>query len=233
MADGRSSNTGSTCQANKKSLVQCRIEACKAIDDLVDAHKDDEKPLSVRKAMLQLASETGVPFGTLERWYYADDESRKSTLKTEGTQGTESSAKTKAKVVNRIVKNINKALDKDEEDALAAAANRDGAMALASELGDVVVAEELYELYLKQVAKVDEIINANKELSDPIRADSIISQLLRMARNAGWEEPVVEEVESNTCNKCVVKSCPNRTCENHKPKKKKQVKGKVKAKGEK
>jgi hypothetical protein len=51
-----------------------------------------------------------------------------------------------------------------------------------------------------------------------------------MARNVGWEE---YKPPADLCEKCMIVkvTCPNRTCEHNVPKKK-QMKGKVKAKGE-
>jgi hypothetical protein len=78
-----------------------------------------------------------------------------------------------------------------------------------------------------------------------MNADAVVTQLLRLARNAGWIEPVVEEPEVPKqywgCGKCkvTVKSCANRICNNYVEKKKKKVKAKLplrlpkKAKGEK
>ena len=215
-------------KGKKASLVQCRIEACQTIDEMAKA-----KDLTIKDAMLQLAGEEGVPYGTLKYWYYRDDQSSKSGGKVPPQQDPKNTTKAKAKVAAKIVKNFAKAIKKDEEDALAANANREGAQALANELGGAVLAEELYELFLKAVSKVDEIIKANKELEDPINSDDMVETILRQARNLGWVEPVIEEVlESNTCDKCVVSRCPNRMCKNHVEKPKKQVKGKVKAKGE-
>jgi hypothetical protein len=217
-------------QVEKKSLVQCRIEACSDIDKIVE-----EKEVTIKDAMRILAGLTGVPFGTLNHWYYMDDES-KANPKTQVSQPPKVTAKTKSKVAAKIVENINKALDKDEDDAMATSQGK-AAKELADQLGGAVLAEELYELFLNSVSKMDEIIKANKELTEPVGSDKIIDQLLRLARNVGWTEPVVEEVEKcdcNTCNKCIVTRCPNRACENYiGPVKKKKVKGKVKAKGEK
>jgi predicted transcriptional regulator len=202
-------------KGKKASLVQCRIEACQTIDQIAKL-----KDLTIKDAMMQLAGEEGVPYTTLKFWYYRDSESKKSGSKVTPPQLPRSTPQTKAKVAARIVKNFAKAIKKEEEDALAAQANRDGAHALAQEMGGAFLAEELYELFLKKMTELDEIVSANKELSEPMDSTKVIDQLLRAARNSGWEEPVVEEVESNTCNKCKVTSCPNRACDNHKPKKK-------------
>ena len=185
----------------------------------------------VKDAMLQLAGEEGVPYGTLKYWYYRDDQSSKSGGKVPPQQDPKNTTKAKAKVAAKIVENLNKALDKEEEDALAANANREGAQALANELGGAVLAGELYELFLKKTTELDRIIRANSELDDPMDAIKVIEQLLRMARNVGWEE---YKPPAGLCEKCRIEkvTCPNRTCENNVPKKK-QVKGKAKAKGEK
>jgi valyl-tRNA synthetase len=93
-----------------------------------------------------------------------------------------------------------------------------------------VLAEELYELYLKKIDEVSKVISANRELTEPMNMDRVIDQLLRLARNAGWIKTVVEEPEKcdcNTCNKCVVTHCSNRTCDNYVEKKKVKVKGKL------
>jgi hypothetical protein len=214
-------------QVEKKSLVQCRIEACSDIDRIVE-----QAEVSINEAMKILAGRSGVPYGTLNHWYYMDDES-KNDPKTQVTQPPKTTAKTKSKVAAKIVENINKALDKDEEDAMSTSQGK-AAKELADQLGGAVLAEELYDLFLNSISKVDEIIKTNGELAEPINGDKIVDQLLRLARNAGWTEPVVVEIESNTCDKCKVSSCPNRTCLNYiGPVKKKKVKGKVKAKGEK
>jgi len=215
-------------QVEKKSLVQCRIEACGDID-----RSAEQKEITIKDAMKILAGRSGVPFGTLNHWYYMDDES-KTDPKTQVSQPPKTTAKTKSKVAAKIVENINKALDKEESDAMSTPQGK-AAKELADGLGGAVLAEEMYELFLKSINRVDEIIKANKELVDPMHSDKVTDQLLRLARNAGWTEPVVEEpAESNTCNKCKVSSCPNRTCLNYRgPVKKKRVKGKAKAKGEK
>jgi hypothetical protein len=225
-------------QVEKKSLVQCRIEACGDIDRIVE-----QKEVSINEAMRILAGRSGVPYGTLNHWYYMDDES-KSDPKTQVTQPPKTTAKTKSKVAAKIVENINKALDKEEEDAMSTSQGK-AAKELANQLGGAVLAEELYELFLNSVNKLDEIIKANKELAEPMSTDKITDQLLRLARNSGWTEPVVEELpptsEGAYCGKCdiVVKGCANRTCEFHKPTKKVKVKAKLplrlpkKAKGEK
>jgi hypothetical protein len=140
-----------------------------------------------------------------------------------------STAKVKAKVINKIVENIAKAREKDEE-AVMATAQGQAAKELADGLGGNVLAEELYELYLKKIDEVSKVITANKELTEPMNMHRVVDQLLRLARNAGWTEPVVEEPEKcdcNTCNKCFVTSCPNRACDNHVPKGKKKVKAKL------
>ena len=67
-----------------------------------------------------------------------------------------------------------------------------------------MVAEELYELFLKRIDEVSKVIAANQGLSEPMNMDAVITQLLRMARNAGWKEPEPK----------LVKYCSNRTCEN-------------------
>jgi hypothetical protein len=214
-------------KGEKASLVQCRIEAKQKIDEIAET-----KEVNKREAMRMLAGDTGVPFETLKYWYYRDDESRGGEVPP--PQPSKKTAKSKAKIAARIVSNIAKSQKKEADEAMAQA-NRDGAKALADELGGAILAEELYELFLKNVSKIDEIIAANKELADPMEPSKVIDQLLRMARNIGWIEgvvahlnPVIEpeevEVESNTCNKCVVISCPNRMCENHKPKKRKVTK---------
>jgi transposase-like protein len=206
-------------QSDKQSLVQCRIEACQTIDEIA---KRLDVPLA--EAMRQLAGDTGVPFNTLKFWYYRDDE---SSMNTPPPQVPKTTAKTKSKVAAKIVDNINKALDKDEDDAMATSQGK-AAKELADGLGGAVLAEELYELFLNSVSKMDEIIKANKELAEPVGSDKIIDQLLRLSRNIGWTEPVVEEIESNTCNKCKVSSCSNRTCDNYRgPVKKKKVKAKL------
>jgi len=223
-------------KGEKHSLVQCRIEACQKVDEIVKA-----KDCTIKDVMRELAGAQGVPFGTLKFWYYMDDESNKAGLKVQPPQVPKSTAKVKAKVINKIVDNIAKAQAKEEESAMSTAHGQ-AAKELADGLGGKVVAEELYELFLKKVADVDNVITANKELKEPMDTDKVVSQLLRMARNAGWEleeVAVIEEPEPTSegayCGKCdiVVKGCANRTCEFHKPKKKKKVKTKVKAKGEK
>lgn len=212
-------------QAEKKSLVQCRIEACQMVDQLVE-----EREVSVNKAMKYLAGETGVPFDTLKRWYYKDDESR---VKTDPKQGAKNTTKAKAKVAAKIVKNISKAMKQDEEDALAAQANRDGAHALAGELGGAILAEELYDLFLKKVYELDDIISANKELEDPMDRSKIEDQLLRMLRNIDWTPhdnfcPICSATRGLTNKKSRTVtykvSCSDRTCNNHVEKEKKKVK---------
>jgi hypothetical protein len=195
------------------------------IDDIAK-----EQDVSVRKAMKYLAGDTGVPYGTLKYWYYRDDE---SSRKTPPTQTPEKTNKAKAKVAAKIVKNISKAMKQDEEDALAAQGNRDGAKALADELGGAILAEELYDLFLKKVYELDEIVAASKELEDPIDQSKIIDQALRIARNVGWQE------YKDFCLKCTFTrglsnkksrtvtykvACSNRTCDNHIEKEKKKVK---------
>jgi hypothetical protein len=211
-------------EGDKASLVQCRIEAVQKIDEIVEAEE-----VSIRKAMKMLAGASGVPFDTLRYWYYRDDESSKSGGKIPPTQEPKKTAENKAQVAAKIVKNINKALDEDEEDAMSSAQGQ-AAKELADELGGAAVKEELYELFLRKIAEVDSVIKANKELQLPMNTDSLTTQLLRLARNAGWEEPVVEEpakCDCNTCNKCVVTHCSNRTCDNYVEKKKVKVKGKL------
>jgi len=211
-------------KGEKHSLVQCRIEACQKVDEIVKA-----KDCSIMDAMRELAESQGVPFGTLNYWYYRDDESNKSHGKVQVPQVPKSTTKDKAKVAAKIVKNINKALDQDEEDAMSTAHGK-AAKELADDLGGAVVAEELYELFLARILEVDNVIKANTELTEPMNAENVVSQLLRLARNAGWTEPEVEELQPTSegayCGKCdiVVKGCANRTCEFHKPKKKKKVK---------
>jgi hypothetical protein len=191
--------------------------------------KNDE--VSIKEAMRTLSGATGVPAATLNFWYYNDPESNKGDMKVHVPEVPKSTAKVKAKVINKIVENIAKAQAKDEEDAMSTAQGK-AAKELANQLGGAVLAEELYELLLNSVSKLDEIIKANKELAEPMSTDKIIDQLLRLARNAGWTEPVVEEpkVQDTTgkCTKCVVKSCPNKMCDNHVEKKKKKVKVKAK-----
>ena len=186
-------------KGKKHSLVQCRIEACQKVDEIVK-----EKDCSIRDAMRELAGSQGVPFGTLKYWYYRDDESNKSGGKVQPPEVPKSTAKVKAKVINKIVDNIAKARIKDEEDVLAAQANRDGAHTLANDLGSAVLAEELYEMFLKAISKVDQLIKTNNELNDPVDSDKLVTTLLRMARNAGWKEPEPK----------LVKYCSNRTCDN-------------------
>ena len=205
-------------QVKKNSMVQCRIEACTLIDEMVAASKETDEPLSVRKVMMTMAKESGIPFNTLDHWYYKDKE---SSVKSHVTQDTDKATKTK--VARKIIKNIANAIKK-EEDEVGAKALRDAATDLADDLGGAILKEELYELFLKAIGKVDEVITASKNLDDPISPDAVVDQLLRQARNAGWVEPVVEEVESNTCDKCVVSSCPNRLCDNYVDKPKKKVK---------
>jgi hypothetical protein len=202
-------------QATKKALVQCRIEACQTIDELVAFHKDDEKPLSVRAAMMQIAEdEGGVPYNTLKRWYYKDDESKVGSKLTQ-PQAAEKAAKTKARVASKIVKNINKALDKEEEDAQAYW-QRKAAGELAEELGGAVLAEEMYELFLKIVKEMDEFVRANKEIGFPVSINWIKQQLARMARNSAVAEENIEGVTSGELAKDVefIRYCSNRTCEN-------------------
>lgn len=213
-------------KGRKASLVQCRIEACNKIDEIKDR---DES--SVQAAMKLLAGEEGIPLGTLKYWYYMDEESRKSkVLEVQPPKVPGKTAKSKAKVINKIVDNISKAQAKDEEDALAAQANRDGAMSLADELGGAIVAEELYDLFLKKAYEVDRVIEANKELEAPMDASKVIDQLLRMARNAGWKEDEqfcpsceYEQGKTNKTTRTVTYkvSCSDRTCENHVEKQKK------------
>jgi len=212
-------------KGEKHSLVQCRIEANQKVDAIVE-----DKGCTIKDAMRQLAGEEGVPFGTLNFWYYRDSESGKSADgKVQVPQVPKSTAKVKAKVINKIVDNIAKARIKDEEDAMSSAQGK-AAQELADDLGGKVVAEELYELYLKKIDEVGKVITANSELSEPMNADNVISQLLRLARNAGWTEPVVEEPEiqdtTSKCKRCVVKSCPNKMCDNHVEKKKEGKNGK-------
>jgi hypothetical protein len=194
------------------------------------------KECSIVDAMRELSGETGVPFNTLKHWYYKDDESNKSGVKVHPPQVPKSTAKVKAKVINKIVDNIAKARERDEEAAMSTAQGQ-AATELAKGLGGVVLAEELYELYLSKIEEVSKVISANRELTEPMNVDAVITQLLRLARNAGWTEPVVEEPEiqdtTKKCTKCVVKSCPNKMCDNYVEKKKKKVKAKLKAKGEK
>jgi hypothetical protein len=211
-------------EGDKASLVQCRIEAVQKIDEIVES-----EDVSIRKAMKMLAGASGVPFDTLRYWYYRDDESSISGGKTPPTQDPKKTVENKAAVAAKIVKNINKALDQDEEDAMSSSQGK-AAKELADKLGNKVVKEELYELFLRKIAEVDSVIKANKELELPMDTDNLTIQLLRLARNAGWTEPVVEEPEKcdcNTCNKCFVTSCPNRACDNHVPKGKKKVKAKL------
>jgi hypothetical protein len=213
-------------KGEKHSLVQCRIEACQKVDEIVK-----EKDCSVVDAMKELAGAQGVPFGTLNFWYYRDDESKKGYGKVQVPEVPKSTAKVKAKVINKIVENIAKAREKDEEAAMATAQGQ-AAKELADGLGGNVLAEELYELYLKKIDEVSKVISANRELTEPMNMDRVIDQLLRLARNAGWiktvvEEPVVQDT-TKKCTKCVIKSCPNKMCDNHKPKKdKKKVKAKL------
>jgi hypothetical protein len=214
-------------KGKRASLDQCRIEACQKIDEIVK-----EREVNKREAMRQLAGETGVPYGTLNYWYYRDDASKKD-LKVPVPQTVENSQKVRVKVARKIIDNMAKALDKERSEAqretLKATAQEQ-----AQELGDAVLAEELYEMFLKKIAELNKIILANTELDDPMDASKVIDQLLRMARNSGWEEYNPPE---GLCEKCKIKdrqiTCPNRTCENNVQKKKKQVKGKAKAKGEK
>jgi hypothetical protein len=207
---------------------QCKIDAKAQIE------KRSEECGEVKKAMTELAGESGIPFHTLKRWYYDKD----ASIKTDTQQPPSNTQETKSRVATKIVENINKALDKEEEDAMSTAQGQ-AAQELANQLGGAVLAEELYELFLKSVNKLDEIVRANKELKEPMNNDKVIDQLLRLARNIGWTEPVVEELEPTSegayCKKCdiVVKGCANRTCEFYKEKKKKKVKVKLKAKGEK
>jgi len=205
-------------KGEKHSLVQCRIEACQKVDEIVK--RDD---CSIKEAMRLLSGETGVPAATLNFWYYNDPESNKGDMKVHVPEVPKSTAKTKAKVINKIVDNIAKAQAKEEESAASGDGLFDAAHELAGSLGGAVVSEELYELFLKRIAEVDKVIKANDQLEEPMSMHSVIDQLLRLARNAGWKEPVVEEPEKcdcNTCNKCVVTACPNRACDNHVPKKK-------------
>jgi hypothetical protein len=210
-------------KGERHSLVQCRIEACQKIDAIVE-----DRECTVKDAMEELAGAQGVPFGTLKFWYYMDSESNKAGLKVQPQQVPRSTAKVKAKVINKIVENIAKARIKDEEDAMSSAQGQ-AAKELADGLGGAVVAEELYDLFLKRIDEVGKVITANKELTEPMNTDKVVTQLLRLARNAGWTEPVVEEpvVQDTTskCKRCKVVSCPNKMCDNHKPKKRKKVKG--------
>jgi hypothetical protein len=204
------------------SLVQCRIEACQKINKLVE-----QKSMSVRAAIRELSSQSGVPFDTLRRWYYKDDESKtpkKSWVKSDPTQTVDNSAKARAKVAKKVVDNIVKSLESDRSESQREHL-RKTAVSQADDLGALKLGEELYEMFLTQTAKVDEIVDSNNELETPVDQSKFINELLRMARNAGWEEP-----EGKGCHQC---TCPDRTCENHKEKPKKQVEGKVKAKGEK
>jgi hypothetical protein len=114
--------------------------------------------------MRELAGSQGVPFGTLKYWYYRDDESNKAGGKVQPPQVPKSTPEVKAKVAAKIVRNFARAIKKDEDDALAAQANRDGAHALANDLGSAVLAEELYEMFLKAISKVDQLIKTNNEL---------------------------------------------------------------------
>lgn len=189
-------------KGKKASLVQCRIEACQMVDSI-----SEEQEVSINKAMKYLAGETGIPFNTLKHWYYKDEE---SSVKVHPTQDPKNTAKAKAKVAAKIVKNINKALD-NEEDSAMAQANLDGAKHLADELGGVVLAEEMYELFMKKIAELSEVITANGKLDDPVESTKITAQLLRLARNAGWEE---YKPPKDMCKKCKV-TCPDRTCENN------------------
>jgi hypothetical protein len=214
-------------QVEKKSLVQCRIEACGDIDRIVE-----QTEVSIMEAMRILAGRSGVPYGTLNHWYYMDEES-KNDPKTQVMQPPKTTEKTKSKVAAKIVENINKALDKEEEDVMSTSQGQ-AARELADGLGGAVMAEELYDLFLKKIEEVSKVITANKELKEPMNMNAVVTQLLRLARNSGWVEPVVVEPEKcdcNTCNKCVVTHCSNRTCDNYVEKKKKKVKGKLKAKG--
>jgi hypothetical protein len=211
-------------KGEKHSLVQCRIEACQKVDEIVK-----EKDCTIRDAMRELAGAQGVPYNTLKHWYYKDDESNKGGVKVHPPQVPKSTAKVKAKVINKIVENIAKARERDEE-AVMATAQGQAAKELADGLGGNVLAEEMYELYLKKIDEVSRVITANKELTEPMNMHRVVDQLLRLARNAGWTEPVVEEPEKcdcNTCNKCVVTHCSNRTCDNYVEKKKVKVKGKL------
>lgn len=203
---------------------QCKLDACAQIKNFAET-----KDMGIRKAMKHLAGESGIPYGTLKRWYYDEKE---SVPKNGNTQNPGNTTKAKAKVAAKIVKNISKAIKKDEEDALAAQANRDGAKALAKELGGAILAEELYDLYLKKVYELDEIIEANKELEDPMDASKVIDQLLRMARNVGWvelegfcERCTFERGLSNKKTRTVTYkvACSNRTCENHVEKEKRKT----------
>jgi hypothetical protein len=192
-------------KGKKASLVQCRIEACQKVDEIVEANE-----CSISEAMRRLAGDNGVPYETIKYWYYRDEESSKSSGNVPPTQDPKNTAKAKAKVAAKIVKNINKALDNEEDSALAQA-NLDGARHLADELGGVVLAEEMYELFMKKIAELSEVITANGKLDDPVESTKITTLLLRLARNAGWEE---YKPPKDMCEKCKV-TCPDRTCENN------------------
>ena len=169
--------------AGKPWTEQCKIDARAQIE------RRKEEVGEAKKAMMELAGESGIPFGTLNRWYYQKDDEGPYPI--DGvSQTSKNSAKVKAKVINKIVENITMATPQG---------NREGAQALADELGGAVLAEELYELFLKKTTELDRIIRANSELDDPMDASKVIEQLLRMARNVGWEE---YKPPAGLCEKC-------------------------------
>lgn len=197
-------------ERKKYSLVQCRIEACQKIDELAEKEK-----ISKNKAMKLLAQQTGVSFNTLEWWYYSDPESGKSSVVSQGTQTVDNSNKVRTKVAKKALQNLVKSVDEQRSDS-----QRETLRATAdeqlSEAGTVIVAEELYELFRDSTSKVDQLITANSELEDPINAEKLYVEILRLARNAGWEEPKCA-CDGAYCERCeiTVGKCPNRMCKNY------------------
>jgi hypothetical protein len=194
--------------AGKPWTEQCKIDARAQIE------KRKEEVGEAKKAMTELAGESGIPYYTLKRWYYKENDEDPRVMR-DPRQTPENIAKRRAKVAVKIVKNIAKAIKKEEEEAQAYW-QRKAAGELAEELGGAVLAEEMYELFLKIVKEMDEFVRANKEIGFPVSINWIKQQFARMARNSDVAEEDVEGVTSGELAKDVefIKYCSNRTCEN-------------------
>jgi hypothetical protein len=191
--------------AGKPWTDQCKIDACAQIE------KRKQEVGGLRKALRELATESDIPYDTLKRWYYKNDDEVLSSVTTE--QPPKNTTQSKVKVARKIFSNLKKVLDADLPDS-----TRESIEATVDqqrqEVGNLVVAEELYEKFFSQVTTLDEYIRINIKMDNPVDPDKIVSQLLRMARNAGWQEP---KPPADLCEKCKV-TCPDRTCENNVPK---------------
>lgn len=188
--------------AGKPWTDQCKIDACAQIE------KRKQEVGGLRKALRELAAESDIPYDTLKRWYYKNDDEVLSSVTTE--QPAKNTTQSKVKVARKIFSNLKKVLDADLPDSTRESieANVDQQR---QEVGNLVVAEELYEKLFSQVTTLDEYIRINIKMDNPVDPDKIVSQLLRMARNAGWQEP---KPPVDLCEKCKV-TCPDRTCENN------------------